>query len=73
MTLQSALTSAASGDNMLGHVVTAATLGDGLASISVWGLQLAHLVPPAGVDQGITAVCMVAASWIMQKLAGASS
>lgn len=59
-----------SGDNLIGHTVTAAALGDGLSSIVVWGLQVAHLVPPASVDQGITAICMVAASWLMQKISG---
>lgn len=68
MTIQTAIQSTASGDNTIGHVVTAATLGDGLAAILVWGLQSAHLAPPASVAQGITAVCMVIASYAMQKL-----
>jgi hypothetical protein len=69
MTITSAVTAAASGDNIIGHTVTAAVLGDGLSSIAVWALQLAHLVPPASVDQGITALSMIAASWILQKMA----
>lgn len=62
-----AVNNAASGNSLVGHVVTAATLGDGLASIAVWALQLAHVDPPAAVAQGISAVCIVAASWIMQR------
>lgn len=65
-----AVSNAASGNSLIGHVVTAATLGDGLSSIAVWLLQLAHVDPPAAVAQGITACCMVAASWIMQRIAG---
>lgn len=63
-----AVNNVASGNSLIGHVVTAATLGDGLSSIAVWCLQLAHVDPPAAVAQGITAICMVAASWILQKV-----
>lgn len=67
--LTAAANTVASGDSTLGHVVTAAVLGDGLSSMAVWALQLAHLDPPAAAAQGVTAICMVAASWIMQKVA----
>lgn len=65
-----ALQTTLSGDNIVGHTVTAAVLGDGLSSVAVWILQLNHLVLPASVEQGITAICMVAASYIMQKISG---
>lgn len=59
----------ASGDNTIGHVLTAATLGGGLSSIFVWLIQTAaHVDPPASVAQGITAISMVIASLVMKKL-----
>lgn len=62
---------AASGDNITAHVLTAATLGDGLGSIAVWTLQtFAHVDPPAAVSQGVTAICMVIASMVMKKVLG---
>jgi hypothetical protein len=69
MTIQNVVQNVSSGGNTIGHVVTAATLGDGLSSVLVWGLQSAHLDPPAAVSQGITAISMVIASYLMQKLA----
>lgn len=58
-----------SGDNMVGHVLTAATLGGGLSSIFVWLIQtFGHVDPPAAVAQGITAISMVIASLIMRKV-----
>lgn len=68
MTIQAVTQNVLNANNTTGHVVTAAMLGDGLAAIMVWGLQVAHLSPPASVDQGITAICMVIASYVMQKL-----
>jgi len=66
--VRATVNAAASGDSPIGHTVSAAMLGGGLSGIIVWLLQLAHLDPPAAVAQGITACCMVAASWIMQKV-----
>jgi len=68
MPAPSAVNNVASGDNVVGHVVTAAMLGDGLSSVAVWALQVSNLAPPASVSQGITAICIVVASWIMQKV-----
>lgn len=65
-----AVVKASSGDNIIGHVVSAAVLGDGLSSMAVWSIQtFAHVDPPAAVSQGITAICMVVASYVMKKLA----
>ena len=57
-----------SGDNLAGHVVSAATVGYALSGFAVWILQLVHLDPPASVSQGITTISMLAASWIMKKV-----
>lgn len=65
-TLQTTL----SGDNLIGHTVTAASLGGAFSAITVWLLQVVHLVPPASVDQGITVISMVLASLVMQKISG---
>jgi hypothetical protein len=69
MSLSSAVTNAAAGDNVIGHVVTAGALGGAISGVTVWGLQCAQLNPPASIDQSITVICMVIASWILQKLA----
>lgn len=68
MTIGTAIQAAASGDSTIGHTVSAAALGGGFSAMAVWGLQLAHLDPPASVSQAVTVICMVAASWIMQKV-----
>ena len=51
MTIQNVVQNVSSGGNTIGHVVTDATLGDGLLSIMVWGLQTAHLDPPAAAGR----------------------
>lgn len=63
-----AIVDVTSGDHLVGHVVTAAMLGDGLSSVAIWALQLTHVDIPASVSQGVTAICIVLASYIMQKL-----
>ena len=64
------VSAAASGDNLAGHVVTAASVGYALSGFAVWILQLVHLDPPAAVAQGITTLSMLAASFIMKKING---
>ncbi len=54
--------------SLVGHVVTAAALGSGIASVSIWCLQLAHLNPPDTVVAGVGAICTVLASAIMQRI-----
>lgn len=65
------LQAVAKGDNLTGHTMTAATLGGGAATTLVWLLQtFVHVSPPDSVDQWLTAACVFAASYLMQKLSG---
>lgn len=58
-----------SGDNLTGHVITCAALGDGLSSLIVWSLQtFGHADVPAAVSTGIASICMFVASMLIQKL-----
>lgn len=68
MALTTALANAASGDNTLGHVATAVTLGNGLTAIVIWGFELFHIVPPEGAQAGFGVICAILASLIMKKL-----
>lgn len=70
MTVTAAIQGAASGENMTGHVVSAAALGGGFSAFVVWVLQTwVHVAPPDDVGQWFTAVGIVAASWLLQKIA----
>lgn len=67
--IQNAASSVAPDTAPLAHTVTAAALGGGFSSFAVWVVQtFAHVVPPDSVDQWFTAIGIVAASWMLQKL-----
>jgi len=73
MTVATAIKSAATAVSPeiapLAHTVTAAALSGGFSSFMVWNLQtFAHRSPPDSVDQWFTAIGIVAASWLLQKL-----
>lgn len=54
--------------SILGHTLTAATMGTGFAAFLTWILQIYHVNPPAAVAQWFSALCMVAASVAMARL-----
>jgi hypothetical protein len=58
----------ASGDNTTMHVAGVSVVGGAIAGIVTWGLQLAHMPPPAEVTVSIGILCTVAASYLAQKL-----
>jgi len=70
MSLQEAAKSAASGDNTVSHVASAATIGGALASITSWILQLNHIMPTPEVTAAFGVIFAVAASWLMMKISG---
>lgn len=70
MSLQEAAKNAASGDNTLSHVASAATVGGALASITSWVLQLNHIMPTPEVTAAFGVIFAVVASWIFQKVTG---
>lgn len=69
-TVQGAASAVTPANGALAHTVTAAALGGGFSSFVVWCLQtFAHVVPPDSVDQWLTALGVVCASWLLQRLA----
>lgn len=66
---KSLVASVASGDNLTGHILTAAGLAGAFSVVSIWLLQtFAHVGVPADVAQGWTLICIIPASLILQKL-----
>lgn len=68
MTLQSALTSAASGDNTTTHVVSVSAFGGALSSIVCWILELFHIMPTPEVEAAFGVLGAVAASVVLQRI-----
>lgn len=68
MSIPSVVANAANGDNMIGHVATAATLGNGLTAIVIWIFELFHIMPPEGVQAGFGVICAIGASWILRRV-----
>jgi hypothetical protein len=70
MTMQTMASSVSPETAPMSHVITAATLGGGFSSTLVWLLQtFGHVSPPDAADQWFTAIGIVAASWLLQKMA----
>lgn len=68
MTIAAQVNAVASGDNTLGHVVTAAGLGTALAEVTVWVLQLFQIPPPDSVALAMGTIMTVLASWILKRM-----
>lgn len=67
--IQSAATAVSPAVAPLTHTVTAAGLGAGFSAFVVWNIEtFAHRVPPTSVDEWFTAIGIVAASWLLQKI-----
>jgi hypothetical protein len=65
----------ASGQAPLSHVLSAATLGEGLSQTVVWVMSLHQIVPPSPVVQfitgcsiGVVSVSMMFIAWLTKKL-----
>ena len=62
-----AVSSAASGDNLGAHMTVATGLGGWIAGVAVWGLQCAHLSPPAYIVLSIGGISTWLASVLMRR------